>query len=68
MKKKTLAQTADSISFDEIYHKINKIRIERRVVQTDIHKLEVTMDKLNFSMLRLNDTALVKRKAIIDKE
>lgn len=68
IKKKTIAQTASSMSFDEIYNKMNKLKIERDVIQRDINALAITRNDLDSAITKLNNIALAKRRQIVEKK
>ncbi len=64
-KRITISVLADKQSFESIYAKMNKAKIEVAKLNEQIRLLKIKRDRLNTSVGRYNQMALSKRRKLI---
>ena len=67
-KKQTIAQVADVTSFESIYSDMSNKRLELDIVNKDIGALQRKANGLKSEIGHLNQIALAKRRALVNKE
>ena len=68
VKKKTIAQYAKELGFDDIYSRMNKLKIQRDTIQKDISGLALKRNALDDQITKLSNIALAKRRFIVNKK
>ena len=66
-KKQTIAQVAESSTFEGIYSEMSGKRLELDIVNKDIGELQRKANGLKSEVNHLNQIALAKRRALVNK-
>ncbi len=66
-KQQTIAQVAETVSFESIYADMSNKRLELDIVNKDIGELQRKANVLKSEVNHLNQIALAKRKALVNK-